>query len=535
LYAIVGTFWVVSLVGILFLASYFYQTIKEDPLQATVDEYFWDAPRVIVVFCLALATFYAGVSRRVADLPALIAYQMTVQPVPMWTSDIWLMMSLLCLVLAMTSTLISITWSPTPANDWRVVDAAPAERSVSSTRRLPQPAQQPPVQQPPVQQQREYTPIQFPRVVRSRNWQRMRRSLVTVGLVALFVLAGWQILTRVGTLGALGRGVADFTMSAMLPERATPTPTPDGEMEALSAPDATPVAPSPGAEQAASGAAGAGVPDAAPENQSRALAVTTALPQAATPAPTPTVTPTRGVAEQPHVLIENQYGVNARSQPSLDGTVQTVLSPQTRVPILERSADQEWIRVQLEDGSQAWVAASVVTVVEPPAAPAVPPTEPPPSNPPTAPPTAPAAIVAADDAQPTPAPVAQSAPQPTATAQQAEAPVVAAAQSYTISLLNPEDGSAVRDSVTLRWSSGFTPAVNQAFEPVIWRVNESPLRDGVSLGVPMRGGPGEVMQIDAELVPRLGSGEYRWGVLLVQQDPYQRLALLSGERALIVP
>lgn len=660
MYAIIGTIWVVSFVGILHLASYLYHTIKEDPQQSPAPLYFWDAPRIIVSFCMALAIFYGGMARRVADLASAVSLQVAVRPPSLWPADIWLMMSLFCLGLALLSALVSINWSqvstttprgatappsqppqlppeqrpgqrpgqrpdrrqtqalavwePLPTRDSLPVQKIPAEHAPNVDRAhaadgspepdrsvnppaLTGPVSPAPSAENPLQKSLQMLPprlrahseqetaaepyditlgeerlpqlttaagvaapvLRLPRVVRSHPWRSVRRWVLTAVLVCLGLLLAWQLVSRLNVFGSIG----DFTTSVMLPERATPTPTPDLRTESLAL-EVNGAADAPAAEQAAAPSSTALEAVASPVQEAASVtmsqqSVAPTLPPAATPAPSPSPTPTPGIAQQQHVLIQNQYGVNARSEPSLTGAVQTVLPPDTRLPLLERTADQEWIRVQMEEGGEAWVAASVVTVVEP---------EVPPVDVAAAPATAaPAAgeaegVAVASPSDPVDADSASAAdtpadvpsePAPTATftptpqsAADAEAPSVASApvasapvvnaaeaQSYTISLIDPEDGFTTSEDVTLRWRSGFRPAENQAFEPIVWRADGSPLQDGVSLGAPMRGGPGEVMQIEAAL-SSLESGEYHWGVLLVQLDPYQRLALMSGEWTIFV-
>jgi len=542
LYAIVGTFWVVSVVGIVYLTSYFSHISQEQTQQSYAAEYFWDAPRLLTFFCLCLVTFYGGMAWQVATLAPGPAFQlMVLHPMPLWSADIWLVLAGLCLVLALLTALFSINWSQTSTQAAsRSPHLDPALEKQLAPRPQPDRAQNP-TQSPTRSSAAGRNAPSWPRLLRGRTRRRMRSNLVSIGLLLVLIVIGWQIISRLGLLGSFNRMVANQALTLVLPERATPTPTPEVTSSSLAlfsatqtpqASSAIPAAPAESTEDTAPTQTTSGQSDAAAQE----AGVATLPPAATPPAPTPTPDPTRA----PHVLIENQYGVNARLEPNLNGTVQTVLEPGTQLPILGHSESGEWMRVSLPDGVEAWVAASVVTVVEPAPAPAEP-TDALVAVEPSAPPVQPTQVAgtpvaAAAQQEPTPVPLPSAAVAAAANADAAPAARVAPVgtpQRYTITLLDPPDDHTTDSAVTLRWTAGFTPAANQALEAVAWRADQSPLWDGISLGEPVRAEAGQDMAITVDLRQHeLTDGAYRWGVLLVQQDPYQRLAHLSGTRTI---
>jgi len=55
-------------------------------------------------------------------------------------------------------------------------------------------------------------------------------------------------------------------------------------------------------------------------------------------------------------------GLNARSEPALDGDVVTLLPGGASYPVVSRSPDGQWLQVRLTDGTLAWVFAQLVTI-----------------------------------------------------------------------------------------------------------------------------------------------------------------------------
>ncbi len=87
---------------------------------------------------------------------------------------------------------------------------------------------------------------------------------------------------------------------------------------------------------------------AAPEEES----------ETAAEAPAATTEPAaEDVAEDvdPVVTIDNLIGSNARTEPSTTAETAAFVPGGTELPALGRSADSNWVQVELEDGSTAWI------------------------------------------------------------------------------------------------------------------------------------------------------------------------------------
>lgn len=107
-------------------------------------------------------------------------------------------------------------------------------------------------------------------------------------------------------------------------------------------------------------------------------------------------------------------------------------------------------------------------------------------------------------------------------------------QSPAIRLLEPVDGIIVRDVITLRWSVDFELPPEQHYEVVAWLEDQNPFEQGISLA-PLTSADQvrvNLALLDQALGPRFDPGIYRWGVMLVQRSPYQRIALLSDAQTL---
>ena len=77
----------------------------------------------------------------------------------------------------------------------------------------------------------------------------------------------------------------------------------------------------------------------------------------ATPEPTPVV-----ALEDAKVSVDTLVGVVSREGPSSDAPAAERLPGGTEVPALGRSADSEWVQVELESGDKVWVFAGAVTL-----------------------------------------------------------------------------------------------------------------------------------------------------------------------------
>lgn len=97
-----------------------------------------------------------------------------------------------------------------------------------------------------------------------------------------------------------------------------------------------------------------------PAGESAAAPTATAAPLSeptATPEPTPVVS-----LEDAMVMVDTLVGVQVREAPSSEAAPVTRLAGGTDVPALARSADGEWIQVELENGDKGWVFAGAVTL-----------------------------------------------------------------------------------------------------------------------------------------------------------------------------
>jgi uncharacterized protein YgiM (DUF1202 family) len=92
-----------------------------------------------------------------------------------------------------------------------------------------------------------------------------------------------------------------------------------------------------------------------------APAATTAPASEPTATPEPTPTPVVSL-EDAMVSVDTLVGVGSRVAPSSDADRGERLPGGTEVPALGRSADSEWIQVELESGDKVWVFAGAVTL-----------------------------------------------------------------------------------------------------------------------------------------------------------------------------
>lgn len=126
----------------------------------------------------------------------------------------------------------------------------------------------------------------------------------------------------------------------------------------------------------------------------------------------------------------------------------------------------------------------------------------------------------------TPAPT--NTPPPTPTNTPVPSPTVASGQ---VTLVEPSDGTNGGGQRIFRWNANFTPSAGTGFELVFWRPGEDPLGNGFGLAAPTTetGVTVDLDALDDILGERLDSGdEYRWGILLVKTEPYERISYLGG-------
>ncbi len=178
-----------------------------------------------------------------------------------------------------------------------------------------------------------WQPVEYERQpTRRGSW--VLPLLVGVALIAVFSYGVW-----IG-LGTLGIDMGDLGINSFLPSLQTePTPTvaaavvPIGET-------------TPAAEIAAT---------VAPTTTTDAVAET------APPTPIPSPTPAPLLVTEQIVRITNQYGVNARREPSVDGELIQVLEQGAEYLVIEERADG-WVQIAMSATEQAWVSAEFVEI-----------------------------------------------------------------------------------------------------------------------------------------------------------------------------
>ena len=100
----------------------------------------------------------------------------------------------------------------------------------------------------------------------------------------------------------------------------------------------------------------------------------------------------------------------------------------------------------------------------------------------------------------------------------------------SIRLNAPADNINGRKLQTFQWSADFAPEENQGFELIFWKPEQDPMLDGFGLAAPTNDTSLTVNldELDVTLGTLLDWGHYRWGVLLVEREPYHRIALLGA-------
>lgn len=158
-------------------------------------------------------------------------------------------------------------------------------------------------------------------------------SFIIVALVAVVGYVAWLAFSGPDglNLGAIsgGLGIGDGQ------EQTITTPETSGEPVVAVAPTTTAV-------------------------QEEAAPIPTVAPPTPTPLPAPTATPTTALVEQPVARINSQYGLNARSTPSVDGEVLETLDDGASYFVASQEGD--WVELLLDDGRRAWVSADFVEI-----------------------------------------------------------------------------------------------------------------------------------------------------------------------------
>jgi uncharacterized protein YgiM (DUF1202 family) len=193
----------------------------------------------------------------------------------------------------------------------------------------------------------DWQPVEYSRPPRSRpNW--ILPSLIGVALVAVVGYLVWFGINRFG------------------PELAFwSQPSPAATEEVISGTEGVGEDAGEGAGQETEGTP-AEDPDAVAAQPQTPEVVASPTPQAP---PTPTSappTPTPVMVEERIATIRNQYGVNARQEPTLDAEVLRILEQGETVVVLDERADPQiegtWLQVQLSEGAIAWISSDFVDI-----------------------------------------------------------------------------------------------------------------------------------------------------------------------------
>lgn len=96
--------------------------------------------------------------------------------------------------------------------------------------------------------------------------------------------------------------------------------------------------------------------------------------------------------------------------------------------------------------------------------------------------------------------------------------------------ISPAPNSDGGDRVTFEWTANFTPRPGQGFELVFWRPGQTPIANSFGLAAPTMDTSvsADLGSLDNTLGDLLDPGDYQWGILLVQQQPYRRVQYLGG-------
>ena len=98
-------------------------------------------------------------------------------------------------------------------------------------------------------------------------------------------------------------------------------------------------------------------------------------------------------------------------------------------------------------------------------------------------------------------------------------------------LLTPGDGTSGGGDQLFEWRTTIQPAEGQAFELVFWPAGTDPMARGFGLAAPTTGNriSADLVDLDARLGDLLGPGDYNWGLIMVQTDPYRRIQFLGQQ------
>lgn len=382
LLATIGALWIISIICLMFLGAYTYHLTKQH-LQEQSGSYFWTVTRLVILLFLSLALFYFGVARQIAQLPRLVAYELSLRHVPVWSADDWALLSLLFGILGAVVALLDTIWNdwellPKPEVRWLSVHFSQLSLNVPyalTTSAAPAALM---------------TDQEVDRLFVTHQDRMWSLASALLGLFAgCFLFVGLQAVSQLNFVQALGIPTeTQLSLAAGQRIRPTPTALPESAADALlglkpadgtttqtdlTAPQTEAVGERSRAETdllplSAAGENRAETPaDDGPEPEpvpvDSTLSVDGASPDINAPQ---SALEDEGTSVQasPRVMIEEPLGVNARSGPDITFEVLTILETGTELEIVGWSEDDQWIQVRLPGQATGWVASWVVVVEE---------------------------------------------------------------------------------------------------------------------------------------------------------------------------
>ncbi|MCB0132523.1 MAG: protein kinase [Caldilineaceae bacterium] len=246
-------------------------------------------------------------------------------------------------------------------------------------------------------------------------------------------------------------------------------------------------------------------PTVAPTNTATNTATNTVVPPTNTPRPSstprPTVAPTNTVTNTP--------------RPTLTATRTNTPVP-TATPVPPTSTPTNTPRPTATNTRVVLPTPTFTTVPTNTPVPTATPTEVPTNTP-----------VPTSTATNPPPPTSTFTPAPTAT------PTPIPVTSSLLVLVRPGNGTSDGGVQAFEWTTSIVPGANQGFELVFWRNGQDPIASGFGLAAPTTSERVTVNldQLDQTLGDLLEPGDYQWGLLLVQTEPYQRLQFLGQQQS----
>lgn len=105
---------------------------------------------------------------------------------------------------------------------------------------------------------------------------------------------------------------------------------------------------------------------ATPESTRTPLPTFTPTPSDTPVPPTPSDTPTPTDVPPIIGIVASLDRINVRQGPGVNFNAFTALAPGTRVVVLGQNPDGNWLNIQLEEGGEGWVSATLISIQAPP-------------------------------------------------------------------------------------------------------------------------------------------------------------------------